>query len=97
MHPEQTTTPLRQLYFIIQTMLIDPINAVATKQLFDDFYHRVCDAVPPRQDLRGALAEIRQSVEAKRYFDALKTLRGCFAIEDGLMVSSKLEGAHECR
>jgi flagellar protein FlbT len=97
MHPEQTTTPLRQLYFIIQTMLIDPINATATKQLFDASYHRVCDALPPRQDLRRALAEIRQSVEAKRYFDALKTLRGCFAIEDAIMSNGHLTGAQECR
>ncbi len=93
MQPEQTTTPLRQLYFIIQTMLIDPVNAGATKQLFDVSYHGVFDALPPRPDLRRALAEIRQSVEAKRYFDALKTLRGCFAIEEGLMDNSDLEGA----
>jgi flagellar biosynthesis repressor protein FlbT len=93
MQPEQTTTPLRQLYFIIQTMLIDPANAGATKQLFNESYHRVCCALPPRHDLRRVLADIRQSVEAKRYFDALKALRGCFPIEDGLMGASTLAGA----
>jgi flagellar biosynthesis repressor protein FlbT len=97
MQPEQTTTPLRQLYFIVQTMLIDPINAEATKQLFDVSYRRVDDALPPRQDLRRALADVRQSIEARRYFDALKALRGCFAIEDAIMSSAQLEGAQECR
>jgi flagellar biosynthesis repressor protein FlbT len=97
MQPEQTTTPLKQLYFIIQTMLMDPLNAGATKQLFDVSYLRIYDALPPRQELRKALTEIRHCVEARRYFDALKILRGCFAIEDGLMANSYLEGARECR
>lgn len=94
MQPDQTTTPLRQLYFIVQTMLIDPLNAGATKQLFDASYYSVVDALPPRQELRRALTEIRQSVEMGRYFEALKALRGCFAIEDGIMGKTNLAGAH---
>jgi flagellar biosynthesis repressor protein FlbT len=97
MQPEQTTTPLRQLYFVIQTMLVDPTNASATRQLFDASYHRVYDALPPRPDLRRALWEIQHSVETGRYFDALKTLRGCFAIEDAIMSSAHLTGAQQCR
>ncbi len=93
MQPEQTTTPLRQLYFVVQTMLIDPVNAGATKQLFDASYYGVFDALPPRQDLHRALTEIRQSVEAKRYFEALKILRGWFVIEEAIM-GKNLEGAH---
>ena len=37
MQPEQTTTPLRQLYFIMQTMVIDPADAATAKRLFDEF------------------------------------------------------------
>jgi flagellar protein FlbT len=96
MQPEQTTTPLRQLYFIIQTMLIDPVNAGATKELFD----RSCgclNEVLARQDLRAALAEIRQLVEAKRYYEALRSLRNCFAIEDGILGKKNLAGAQACK
>ncbi len=31
---DETTTPLRQLYFILQTMLMDPLNAEATRALY---------------------------------------------------------------
>lgn len=92
MQPEQTTTPLRQLYFIIQTMLIDPGNADAAKRLFDASYRCLCETIP-RQDLRSALAEVRQSVETKRFYDALKSLRGCFALEERLLEEEKLAGA----
>ena len=84
MQPEQTTTPFRRLYFIIQTMVIDPINASTSRQLFDaswtDLYDAVC-----RKDLRMTLTEIRQSVDARRYYDALKSLRNCFAIEEEIL------------
>ena len=74
MQPEQTTTPFRQLYFIVQTMLIDPVNASSTKTLFDTSCLSLFGVVS-RRDLRAALADVRQSVEAKRYYEALKTLR----------------------
>lgn len=38
MQQEQTTTPCRQLYFSVQAMLIDPVNAEITKQLFNASY-----------------------------------------------------------
>jgi flagellar protein FlbT len=92
MQPEQTTTPLRQLYFILQSMLIDPNNASSTRQLFDASCRCLYDVIS-RQDLRRALAEIQQSVEAKRYYEALRTLRNCFAIEDEILGQARLAGA----
>lgn len=92
MQPEQTRTPLRQLYFIIQSILIDPMNAVTTKTVFDTSYSNVYDAMPTKQ-LRDTLREVRQSVEAKRYYDALKILRNCFPIEDAFMSGEELLGA----
>ena len=96
MQPEQTTTPFRQLYFIIQTMVIDPSNESTARRLFDascrDLYDAVC-----RKDLRKALTEIRQSVDAKRYYDALKTLRNCFAIEDEILNRANIPEPAECK
>ena len=84
MQPEQTTTPFRQLYFIVQTMVIDPANASSTKELFDTSCLSLSGAVS-RRDLHAALADIRESVEAKRYYEALKKLRSCFVIEDEIL------------
>jgi len=84
MQPEQTTTPFKRLYFIVQTMVIDPINASTSRTLFDASWNDLYDAVCSN-DLRATLTEIRQSVDAKRYYDALKSLRNCFAIEEEIL------------
>ena len=89
MQPGQTTTPFRQLYFMIQTMVIDPSNASNARRLFDTSCRDMYNAVSKR-DLRTALTEVRQLVDAKRYYDALKTLRNCFAIEDEILNRAKL-------
>ncbi len=96
MQPEQTTTPLRQLYFMIQTMVIDPANAATARHLFDESYQRLYNTMI-REDLRGALGEIRQLVEGKRYYDALKSLRNCFTIEDKMLEKTNPSGAQQCR
>ncbi len=84
MQPTQTTTPFRQLYFILQTMLIDPSNAGATRQLFDLYFTNLCNALSS-QELLAALLEVRRLVDAKRYYDGLKTLRSCFAMEEEIL------------
>lgn len=81
MQAEQTTTPFRQLYFTVQAMLIDPANVAMTKQLFDASSQNLREAVS-NADLLGKLAEAKKLVDTKRYYDALKTLRSCFALED---------------
>lgn len=94
MQPEQTTTPLRQLYFIIQTVVIDPANAATAKRLFDDLCRRLYDTID-RDDLHAALREIRQLVEGKRYYEALKMLRSCFKIDDDILEKPNLCGAQQ--
>ena len=89
MQAGQTTTPFRQLYFMIQTIVIDPSNASIARRLFDTSYRDMYNAVS-RKDLRTALTEVRQLVDAKRYYDALKTLRNCFAIEDEILNRANL-------
>ncbi len=84
MQPAQTTTPLKQLYFIVQTMLIDPANAAAAKQLFDSSFENLRNALSS-QELLGALGEIRRLIDARRYYEALKALRRCFAREDEIL------------
>ncbi len=94
MQPEQTTTPLRQLYFIIQTMVIDPANSATAKHLFDDSCRCLYDTIDG-DELHAALGEIQQLVEGKRYYDALKMLRGCFKIEDDILKTPNLHGVQQ--
>ena len=90
MQPEQTTTPLRQLYFIVQTMLMDPCNTAAANQLFGSAHASLCDALT-NPELLAALQEVRRLVDAKRYFEGLKTLRGCFASEDEILLGANVK------
>lgn len=82
MQAEEATTPCRQLYFVVQTMLIDPANAGLTAELYKHLSGRLRDNATDQQIV--ALLDVAdQKIEAGRYFDSLKQLRLAFAIEDG--------------
>jgi flagellar biosynthesis repressor protein FlbT len=81
MQVEDANTPLRQLYFVIQTMLMDPVNAGMTSELYKHLSHRARQATN-QVDVRAALDLADVKVSDSRYFDALKHLRGCFDMED---------------
>ena len=87
MQPEQATTPFRQLYFTVQAMLIDPANAAAVRQQFETMHTDLSGAVST-PELMDALTEVRRLVSPQRYYEALKTLRGCFAAEDNIFRGS---------
>lgn len=84
LHPEDTRTPLRQLYFIIQTALIDPANSADACAMFRGS-HASLLASFENGAIRQGLAEVRELFERGRLFDALKMLRSLFAIEDGIL------------
>ncbi|ORE96387.1 flagellar biosynthesis repressor FlbT [Stappia sp. 22II-S9-Z10] len=77
---EDTKTPMRQLYFAVQAMLMDPANAPASRALFEAMAHDVTQ-IYRSQTLRGGILEAVRQVLADRPFHALKTLRGLFAEE----------------
>ncbi len=84
MHLDKATSPLRQLYFIVQTMLISPSDTTAAKALFDVNWKRMLAAYDD-EAVGMALRQCDQHVGAGRHFDALKTLRGVFKRDDVLM------------
>lgn len=81
---EQATTPLRQLYFIVQAMLIDPAKAGEVKGIFEEVLQRLQASFENDAVLAG-LARVRQFVSAGRPFEALKTIRVLFPIEDEIL------------
>lgn len=77
---EDTTTPLRQLYFIAQTMLMEPSAASATLKLFEASY-ALLRASFENEEILAGLAKARDLVAADRVYEALKIIRVLFPIE----------------
>ena len=80
MQAEDATTPVKQLYFIVQTMLMDPANAGMTVELYKHLSHRT-RAASENDNMKEQIDMADRKVSEGRYFDALKHLRSCFAAE----------------
>jgi flagellar biosynthesis repressor protein FlbT len=77
MQAEEATTPERQLYFVVQSMLMDPGNAGMTAELYKHLSFRTRQET--RDDnVKTQLDSADRKIAEGRYFDALKILRGCF-------------------
>jgi flagellar protein FlbT len=87
LQPEQTTTPLKQLYFVVQTMLIDPGSAGTTRLLFEKMLTSTAGSFEDAVVL-GGLNQIDKLVAEDRFYEALKQLRGLFPVEAGILASS---------
>lgn len=81
---EEATTPLRQLYFIVQTILIDPANAATAREMFGSSIKLLRASFENRQVLEG-LASVEDLVGKNRVFDALKSIRVLFPIEEDIL------------
>lgn len=86
--PEDTRTPLRQLYFIVQTVLIDPANSSEAQAMFGKSFASLLEAFE-NEKIREGLAEVRELFDQGRAFEALKVLRPLFAIEDAILAEGR--------
>ncbi len=86
MKPEETTTPLRQLYFMVQMMLMDPsLHLKAKEMAFASIAEQLAAFSEP--NIRQALGEIKKLLEDDRPLEALKRVRAAFAIEEALVAA----------
>lgn len=80
MQAEQADTPLRQLYFIVQIMVMSPNDSAAARALFRERLKEVLEG-----DLDGrTLAELKtvdQWVSEGKVFPALRVIRNLFTQE----------------
>jgi flagellar protein FlbT len=86
MQPEAASTPIRQLYFILQTMLMDPANVENTMMVFERTFTLLRVAYED-SELRDGLKTVGELVGAGRSFDALKTVRGLIGQEDAMLAA----------
>jgi len=81
MQETDAKTPIRQLYFVVQSIIIDPQTAPLAQQLF------VSSMLVLRQTVKdpaiaSKLGEVEALVQGGRPFEALKTIRGLIPLED---------------
>lgn len=88
MKPEETTTPLRQLYFMIQMMLMDPSLHLKAKQLANDSIAAQLIAYSDRQILDALLA-VQKSLNEDKPLDALKRVRAILPLEDAMLAKER--------
>jgi len=84
MKAEDATTPLRQVYFVVQVMLMDPASARNTAELAASLIAKAREAFDSPQIRRG-LDGILELIGRSRYFEAMKALRLMYAFEQAEM------------
>lgn len=81
---DEATTPLRQLYFAAQTMLIEPAQADLARTVYGALQDGILAAIAEPAILTG-LRTASGLVDAGRPFEALKVIRALFAAEAALI------------
>jgi flagellar protein FlbT len=84
LQPEEASTPLRQLYFIVQMMLINPEGAEQAQVMFKKSVVMLLNCFKNEQILTD-LKHIDAMVAEGRVFESLKTIRALFKIEDEIL------------
>jgi flagellar protein FlbT len=90
MQPEEATTPVRQLYFILQAILMDPAGVENTMMVFERT-HSLLRAAFENTELEDGLRLIGEQVAGGRSFDALKTVRALIVMEDAMLAAQSGE------
>ena len=81
MQAEEATTLVRQIYFAVQIMLMDPTAVASALPLARSLIESALGAYCA-PDLAAGLKGVAASLIRGRNFEALKALRGLFALED---------------
>lgn len=92
LQPEQATTPLRQLYFIAQMMLINPEGKEHSLTLFRKSVSMLLNCFQ-NEEILAELKRIDVLVSTGKAFDALKAIRGLYAIEERILNNQEMTPA----
>jgi len=92
LQPEDATTPLRQLYFIAQMILINPEGKEQSTAIFRKSIVMLLNCFR-NDEVLAELKRIDGLVSTGRAFDALKSIRALYPIEDGILNSLEMPPA----
>lgn len=96
LQPEDAKTPLRQLYFILQTMIMDPKSSDTGGDMYEMVMASVRNAFSNALIL-NQLEEVDRLASEKRWFEAMKLIRSLYPVETALMFRPKNESLEEPR
>ncbi|MET4256478.1 flagellar protein FlbT [Bradyrhizobium sp. S3.12.5] len=94
MQASDATTAMRQLYFIVQLMLMNPTDIGAAASLYGQ-HHAALLAVCENHEMLRGLAAIDEMVGGTRYFEALKRIRALFPLEQAILAGATTESPVE--
>ncbi len=94
MQAEDAKTPLRQLYFVVQVILMSPLDAAATLEIYRGQIKALLTTYTNPLVLT-ALKTIDQMVHEKKYYEAMKSIRALFPLEDDLIAVTQSARADE--
>ncbi|MEO4001574.1 flagellar biosynthesis repressor FlbT [Mesorhizobium sp. CAU 1732] len=80
MQPEKATTPLKQLYFIVQVILMNPDGAAEAREMLRRTLPLLLACFSDEQML-ASLKHVDQMVAEGHVYDALRSLRGLYTLE----------------
>jgi flagellar biosynthesis repressor protein FlbT len=89
MQVTDATTPLRQLYFVVQLMLMSPHDIEEAKAVYRQ-QHAGLLAVAENAEILDGLEQIYNLVESKRYYEALRKVRALFEVEQLILTGGGL-------
>ena len=89
LQPEDATTPLRQLYFIVQMMLINPEGAEQSQAMFKKSVVMLLSCFSNEQILTE-LKHIDAMVTEGRVFESLKAIRALYKIEEEILNNQQM-------
>lgn len=82
------STPLRQLYFVLQIMLMNPEGAEQARVMFRRSLPLLL-ATFENETIRASLKHVDVLVSENRLFEALKEIRGLYVIEEKSLAGLK--------
>jgi flagellar protein FlbT len=88
MKVEEATTPLRQLYFIIQIMLMNPNDSAEARAMCESAI-RMTIAASNNAGLASGLRAVKSLVDGNRIFEALKAVRALFPMEAAILAAGE--------
>jgi flagellar biosynthesis repressor protein FlbT len=89
MQVTDATTPLRQLYFVIQLMLMSPHDVEEAKAVYRQQRSGLL-AATENADILDGLEQVEKLVESKRYYEALRRTRSLFEVEQQILAGRDL-------
>jgi flagellar protein FlbT len=84
LQPEDASTPLRQLYFIVQIMLMNPDGAGEARDMFRKSLAALLSSFRSEQVL-SALKDIDRLVGEGEVYEALKAIRALYRAEEEIL------------